>query len=209
MASQDWNPDQYERFRNERRQPYFDLLALVRRVPEMRVVDLGCGTGELTRELHRRLAARETVGIDGSDAMLERSRAFTESGLRFEPGDIATFAAERRWDLVFSNAALQWVPGHEALLTRLAAALADRGQLAFQVPANDDTPSHVVAGEVAREEPFRSALGGEVRHHALLEPVAYARLLDRLGFREQHVRLQVYGHHLRDREEVVEWVKGS
>jgi len=209
MAGQAWNPEQYARFRDERQQPYFDLLALVRPVADMRAVDLGCGTGELTRELHRRLAARETVGIDASEAMLERSRPFVERGLRFERGDIATFAADRCWDLVFSNAALQWVPRHEALLARLAGALTDRGQLAFQVPANDDAPSHVVAREVALEEPFRSALGGDVRHLALLEPVAYARLLDRLGFREQHVRLQVYGHHLRDRDEVVEWVKGS
>jgi trans-aconitate 2-methyltransferase len=209
MAGQAWNPDQYERFRSERQQPYFDLLALVRPALGMRVVDLGCGTGELTRELHQRLAARETVGIDGSEAMLERSRAFAGDGLCFERGDIATFAADHRWDLVFSNAALQWVPGHEALLTRLAGALTDRGQLAFQVPANDDAPSHLVAAEVAGEEPFRCALGGDVRQLTLLEPVEYARLLDRLGFREQHVRLQVYGHHLRDRDEVIEWVKGS
>ena len=62
--SADWNPAQYERFRDERARPFFDLLDLVQPRPEMRVVDLGCGTGELTRELHRRLSARETIGID-------------------------------------------------------------------------------------------------------------------------------------------------
>src|SRR5262245_47830693 len=79
--SPDWNPCQYERFRNERSQPFFDLLDLVQPRPEMRVVDLGCGTGELTRELHRRLAARETVGIDNSPAMLARTAAFAGDGL--------------------------------------------------------------------------------------------------------------------------------
>ena len=92
--SVDWNPAQYERFRDERARPFFDLLDLVQPRPEMRVVDLGCGTGELTRELHRRLAARETIGIDNSPAMLAKSAAFAGDGLRFEQGDIGAFASE-------------------------------------------------------------------------------------------------------------------
>src|SRR5829696_10500333 len=116
--SADWNPAQYEQFRDERSQPFFDLLDLVQPRPEMRVVDLGCGTGELTWELHRRLAARETLGIDNSPAMLARSMAFAGDGLRFEPGDIGAFKSEGGYDLVFSNAALHWIPDHEALLPR-------------------------------------------------------------------------------------------
>ena len=80
--SSDWNPEQYGRFRDERARPFFDLLDLVQPRPGMRVVDLGCGTGELTRELHRRLAARETIGIDNSPAMLAKSAAFAGDGLR-------------------------------------------------------------------------------------------------------------------------------
>ena len=121
--SADWNPAQYERFRDERSRPFFDLLDLVQPRPEMRVVDLGCGTGELTRELHRRLSARETIGIDNSPAMLAKSAAFAGDGLRFEQKDIGTFASEADFDLVFSNAALQWVPDHEPLFRRLTAAL--------------------------------------------------------------------------------------
>src|ERR671917_284386 len=112
----DWNPEQYGRFHGERAQPFFDLLALVDPRPGMRVVDLGCGTGELTRELHRQLAARETIGIDNSPAMLAKSAPFAGDRLRFEPGDIGAFESEGDYDLVFSNAALQWVPDHEPLL---------------------------------------------------------------------------------------------
>jgi trans-aconitate 2-methyltransferase len=81
--SADWNPAQYERFRDERSAPFYDLLDLVEPRPGMRVVDLGCGTGALTREMHRRLTARETVGIDTSPAMLARSAAIAGEGLRF------------------------------------------------------------------------------------------------------------------------------
>jgi trans-aconitate 2-methyltransferase len=208
MPPDAWNPAQYGRFHAERTQPFLDLLALVHPRPGMRVVDLGCGTGELTRRLHLHVEARETVGIDRSAAMLEKAAAFRSEGLRFEAGDIATFHGRGEWDLVFSNAALHWVPDHEALFARLAEALAPEGQLAVQMPANFDQPSHVVAKEVAAEPPFAAALAG-ARAEPVLAPEAYAKLLWRLGFRAQHVRLQVYPHLLGSRDDVVEWVKGT
>ena len=203
-----WNPEQYARFAAERAQPFHDLLDLVRPVPGGRAVDLGCGSGELTAELHRRLQAGHTLGLDSSPAMLQRASALAGDGLRFELGDIAEFGGGG-WDVVFSNAALQWLPDHEALFGRLAGALAGGGQLAVQMPANFDHPSHVVADELAGEEPFRSELGGWRGMVPIRPPEWYALLLDRLGLAEQHVRLQVYLHHLADREQVVEWVRGT
>jgi trans-aconitate 2-methyltransferase len=205
-----WDPRQYERFREERREPFLDLLGLVRPRPGMRVVDLGCGTGELTRLLHERLGARETLGIDRSPAMLAKSEGFAAPGLRFAAGDLEALPAVAAWDLVFSNAAFHWVPDHPALLARLTAALLPGGQLAFQVPANFDHASHRLVGEVAAEEPFRTALGGwSHRADAVLRPEEYALLLDRLGYAAPHVRLQVYVHRLAGPEDVVEWLRGT
>jgi len=208
----DWSPAQYERFIDERSRPFFDLMALVQRnaQPGMRVVDLGCGTGELTRELHRALGAKSTLGVDASAAMLAKSEPFAGDGLSFVRAPIESFTTpDGELDLVFSNAALQWVDDHEALYARLASWLAPRGQLAVQIPANDDHPSHVVASDVARESPFREALGGYVRVFPNIPIARYAELLDRLGFVDQHVRMQVYAHHLPSRDDVVEWVKGT
>lgn len=204
-----WNPDQYARFRQERAQPFFDLMGLVRPEPAMRVVDLGCGPGELTKELHVHLNARETVGIDNSQAMLEKAAALAGDGLRFEFGDIAAFTADGGYDLVFSNAALQWVPDHPALLARLTAAVDEGGQFAVQVPDNHGHPSHTTAAAVAREAPFAEALGGHTRQFPVLLPEDYAALLHDLGFRQQTVRMQVYGHLLPGRDDVVEWVRGT
>lgn len=205
----DWSPAQYERFKDERSRPFFDLLALVQPREGMRVVDLGCGTGELTRAMHDRLGRAETLGVDSSEAMLAKAAAFGGGGLRFERGDIGTFPADARYDLVFSNAALQWVDDHPRLLPRLAAILAPGGQLAVQIPANDDHPSHQIAREVAREAPFREALGGHERVLPNLTLDAYATLLHRLGFAEQTVRMNVYAHLLGSRDDVIEWVKGT
>ena len=203
-----WDPERYGRFAGERAEPFFDLLSLVRAVPGGRVADLGCGGGELTVQLHRRLEAAETLGLDSSPAMLERAAGLAAGGLRFELGDIAGFGTGG-WDVIFSNAALHWLPDHEALLGRLAAGLNPGGQLAVQMPANHDHPSHLVAAEVAGTEPFRAALGGYRRGSPVQAPEWYAELLDRIGFAEQHVRLQVYLHRLAAREEVVEWTRGT
>jgi trans-aconitate 2-methyltransferase len=204
-----WNPTQYERFRTEREQPFYDLAALITRRPAGRVVDLGCGTGLLTAALHRELGASSTLGVDSSNAMLERARSLDVPGLTFEHGDIGAWEPDAPFDVVFSNAALQWLPDHPRLFQRLTAMLVPGGELAVQVPANFDHVSHTLAADIAREEPFASAMHGYTRTFSVLPPEAYATLLHELGYEAQSVRLQVYGHVLESPDAVVEWVKGT
>jgi len=208
-AADSWSPDQYSRFQSERSRPFFDLAQMVDRRPGMTAVDLGCGTGELTAELHRSLGGGETLGVDNSASMLDRAERVVEPGLRFELADIASAIESGTYDLIFSNAALHWLPDHPRLLERLTARLRPGGQLAVQVPANHNEATHTVAAFVAAQEPFRTALDGYVAPTHVLEPVAYARLLHSLGYVEQRVELRVYGHVLDGREGVVEWVKGT
>src|SRR6059058_767180 len=111
----------------------------------MRVCDLGCGTGALTAKLHHDLQARETIGVDSSAAMLTKAPRL--EGVRFVEAD--------PFDLLFSNAALHWIPDHGALLERLTRALAPGGQLAFQIPTNDGHPSHETAFEIAADHRFK------------------------------------------------------
>lgn len=198
-----WSPEQYERFKAERRQPFVDLVSLIEKRPRMRVVDLGCGTGELTRELHETLAAEETLGIDDSETMLLKAGHFGGEMLHFAKDNIEAFVTDKPYDLVFSNAALHWVPDHEQLFVRLTNFLATDGQIAIQMPANDDHPSHAVAAQAARD------FGIEPRADYVLPIQRYAELLHRLGYKNQHVRLQVYGHLLPSTDDVVEWVRGA
>lgn len=209
MTADAWDPAQYGKFLRERSAPFFDLLDLVEPRPAMRVLDLGCGTGELTRQLHERLGARDTLGVDRSAKMLAKSAAFAAPGLRFEEASVEGFVPDAPFDLVFSNAALHFVEGHERLWPRLASFLAPGGQVAVHLPANQGHATHVTAREVAAEEPFASALGDFRLPTHVLPVEEYATLFHRLGFARQSVKLVVYGHLLPSRESVLEWVKGS
>ncbi len=210
MAQSDsWSPQQYERFGEERRRPFLDLMQMIERRRDMTVVDLGCGTGELTALLHRHLDAAETLGIDSSPSMLARAHGVAAAGLRFQRADIGEALHSASYDLIFSNAALHWLADHRRLIERLCDYLRPGGQLAVQVPANHEEATHRVAALVAAREPFRAALAGYVAPVHVLAPVEYAHLLHRLGFAEQRVELRVYGHVLDSRDDVVEWVKGT
>jgi len=108
-----WDPKQYHKFQAERAAPFFDLLALVEVRPHLKVVDLGCGTGELTHQLAAALPDSDVTGIDSSPSMLQKAESFAGPQLRFEQGDQSLLNGE--WDLIFSNAALHWSEDHAAL----------------------------------------------------------------------------------------------
>ncbi|HXZ99422.1 MAG TPA: methyltransferase domain-containing protein [Candidatus Binatia bacterium] len=202
-----WDPAQYNRFAAERQQPFWDLRSLLEPVAAPLVADLGCGDGRLTAALHRDLAARRTDGIDLSETMLAAASARAEPNLRFSHGDIGAWSGSG-YDVVFSNAALQWAPDHRAVLERWRGSLADGGQLAVQMPANADHPSHTVLVELAADWIGPAAPPDPVATN-VLRPEEYSGLLDQLGFDRQVVRLQVYPHRLASAQEVVEWMRGT
>src|SRR5262249_7570821 len=111
--------------------------------------------------------------------------------------------------LIFSNAAFHWVDDHPGLIARLTAALGPSGQLAFQVPAMHEAPSHTLADDIAGTSPFREALAGWCRSQPVLRPERYAHLLYPAGFAAQRVAMVVYPHVLASREDVIEWMKGT
>jgi trans-aconitate 2-methyltransferase len=202
-----WDPEQYRKFKQERFLPFEDLFALIKVREGLDVVDLGCGTGELTALLARLLPHSRVLGIDSSAEMLAKAREIERPGLEFRSGEIETVGGE--WDLLFSHAAIHWVVDHHALISRLLAMLRPGGQLAVQTPANHRHPAHTAIVDTAREEPFRTALNGWVRESPVLEIDAYAELLHRHGGREITVMEKVYPHHMPDADAVAEWTSGT
>jgi trans-aconitate 2-methyltransferase len=212
-ATTDWDPDQYAKFEALRSRPFWDLAALIdASAPVGSLVDLGCGSGELTAGLAERLAAGITTGIDSSPAMLERAAASGSDSVTFELGDIGAWTGTGI-DVIIANASLQWVPDHAAVLARWVGSLRPGGQIAVQVPANADHPSHTCSSAVAHREPFLSAFDGApppdpVAANVLL-PEQYSELLHDLGVIDPHVRLQVYPQLMPSSAHVVEWTSGT
>ncbi|HYY57970.1 MAG TPA: methyltransferase domain-containing protein, partial [Pyrinomonadaceae bacterium] len=203
-----WNPDRYRQFQRERFQPFDDLLRLVKRSEGMSVVDLGCGTGELTARLADELPASDVTGIDSSAEMLARAgEQHARRGLRFEKGSIETLEGE--WDLVFSHAALHWVEDHRSLIPRLFRMVRPGGQLAVQVPSNHGHASHTLITEIAGEEPFRRALGGWTQPSFVLSIEAYAELLYEQGAEQIVVFEKVYPHVLESSDAIADWTRGT
>lgn len=184
MSQDGWSPADYARFRDARRRPFFDLLSLVEREAlwAPRVLDAGCGTGELTYEAHRLLGASDTVGVDSSPAMLASAPGEARGGVRLVCASIPDGLPEGPFDVVLSNSALNWVEDHPRVLAALAARLAPGGQLAIQMPFNPDTPFTCACQVVAESAAFRDELSGYVYRSPVRPAELYARVLDGLGF---------------------------
>jgi len=202
-----WKPDLYHKFQSERSAPFYDLLALVDVRPNLKVVDLGCGTGELTRQLADRLPKSHVTGLDSSPQMLEKAASFSSPSLVFVQGDQSTLTGE--WDLIFSNAALQWSENHSELIPYLYGKLAPGGQIAVQVPSNHNHISHQIYRETASEEMFKFILNGFQRFSPVLKIDDYARIFFNSGAEDIVVFEKVYAHVLEDSDAVVEWISGT
>lgn len=207
MTSRDdsWDPARYERFRAERERPVQDLMTMIHATPGGRVVDLGCGTGRYLPALRDRTGAAVVIGVDSSARMLDEARAALDDDPAIEviEGDLRDL--DGTWDLIFSNAAIQWVDDHPGLLDHLAGCLTAGGRLAVQLPANFDHPSHRIADEVGRDfglEPLD-------RHIGALSPARYAELLWAAGLRDVDAQLRVYGNEMERTEDVIAWVSGT
>lgn len=204
-----WDPAQYDRFRAERSQPFVDLVALVRPRPVMRVLDLGCGTGELTATLLERWPDAIVEGIDASPAMLAEALPRAGERLSFRQARVEEITDFAPYDLILSNAVFQWVPENEALVRRILSGMRPGAQIAVQLPRNEGHPSHQLAETVARESPFREQLDGYVRRSEALPLERYAELLYAGGCPESVCIEKIYGHLLPHTADVVEWVKGT
>lgn len=205
-----WDARQYLKFTGERSRPFFDLLSRVAADDPGYVVDLGCGPGNLTAALARRWPSARVEGVDSSPEMIEAAldAGYDEPGLSFERQDAVRWRPGQPPDVIVSNAALQWIPGHTGLVVRWADELAPGGWLAFQVPGNFDQPSHAILREIAQSPQWRHVLAGVQLNRQSADPVAYAELLLRPGYTVDAWET-TYVQILHGEDPVVQWYKGS
>ncbi|MBA2444249.1 MAG: trans-aconitate 2-methyltransferase [Nocardioidaceae bacterium] len=202
-----WDPAHYLRFSDERSRPFYDLLARVEAEDPDHVVDLGCGPGQLTRSLATKWPGAAISGIDSSVAMVEAAPADDSAEVRFEVGDIRHWQPADPVDVLISNAALQWVPGHRELLPQLIASVAPGGWFAFQVPGNFDEPSHRLLRDLASDPRFAAATAG-VEWPSAHDAATYLGDLSALGCRVDAWET-TYLHVLTGPDPVFTWISGT
>jgi trans-aconitate 2-methyltransferase len=210
LSTHMWDADQYTKFSRERSRPFDDLMAQVTAERPEFIVDLGCGTGSLTRTLAERWPAARVLGIDSSAEMLEKARPQAISGrLEFTQAGIGQWKPDRPVDLIVSNAALHWIPDHAALLRRLAGMLSPQGTLAAQMPDRFRTPSQEAIEAASADPRWSSRLAGIGLHRDSARPLVwYVALLRELGF-QVNAWQTTYVHILSGENPVLDWLKGT
>ncbi|MBW4095720.1 MAG: trans-aconitate 2-methyltransferase [Acidobacteria bacterium] len=191
--------------------PFFDLTARIDIAAPRRVVDLGCGPGNLTATLARRWPEAEVVGVDSSAEMIQAARSMVDapSNLSFALGSIDSWQPESGTDVVVSNAALQWVPGHQQLIENWLEELESGAWLAIQVPGNFRSPSHALMRELAESPLWAAKLAGVLRHDDTVgEPADYLNLLLDGGAKADAWET-TYQQVLTGEQPVLNWVRGT
>jgi trans-aconitate 2-methyltransferase len=202
-----WDPSQYMRFGNERLKPAIDLLAHVPISAPQTVVDLGCGVGNVSTLLKQRWPDADVLGIDGSESMLATARANAPT-CRFMHADIGAWAPAQAFDLIYSNATLQWLGDHETLFARLLSLLRPNGCLAVQMPAMHDTPFRLEQVRLAQSPEFAQAFARVPERHSILAAGAYYDLLRPL-VKALDIWETTYMHALTGEDAVVQWASGT
>ena len=203
-----WNPDKYNAFKAERYKPYSDLVSHIQDKPNLIVLDLGCGTGELTKMLADSLTHPTVLGIDSSAEMLAKTPV--QANLTFKQTTIEEQVADTaKWDLIFTNAALQWVDDHNTLLPAIISKLNPQGQLAIQMPSQTENVLNMLLLELVRKEPFASSLNLWYRAPPVLSLDEYTSLLFQNGASNMIIYQKVYPLIAQSPDELFEFIAGT
>jgi trans-aconitate 2-methyltransferase len=209
-VSTSWDPGQYLKFRDERTRPSIDLASRVLLASPTAILDVGCGPGNSTEVLHARWPTARITGLDNSPEMIAKARASHDWGewVCADAASLAGGSGQAAWDLVFSNAVLQWIPDHERLVPSLFGLVAPRGALAIQVPANSGSPLHRSLLRTAGDSRWNRFTSGCASRLVYREPSFYYHQLCGLAERLD-VWETTYHHEMTDHRALVEWYKGT
>ncbi len=202
-----WNADLYMQFGNERTQPAIDLVARININQPKRIIDLGCGPGNSTEILRRRWPQANIAGLDSSPEMIGAARQqYPDADWRV--GDAATWQAAVPCDIVFSNAALQWMPSHGPLVRHLLDQVAPGGVLAFQIPTHINSPLHRFILEIADDPEWTERMSAARDALTIERPSFY---YDALA--DKASRLDIweteYCHVMQDHQAIIKWISST
>ncbi|HOY11997.1 MAG TPA: methyltransferase domain-containing protein [Saprospiraceae bacterium] len=204
-----WDPNKYNEFKKERYKPFFDLISHLQDAANLAVIDLGCGTGELTQILSEKLTSATVLGIDNSASMLAEAPVGI-SNLSFQEKTIERQLSEStKWDVIVANASLQWIDNHEILIPQIIKLLNPHGQLAIQMPSQTENILNKLLLELIQEEPFNTALNAWKRTSPVLSLDEYATILFNNGGKEMNVYQKIYPIIAQSHQQLYDFISGS
>ena len=204
-----WDPDIYLRYEVYRARPALDLMEQIQLDVDGPIVDLGCGPGNVTKQLKDKWPDRDVTGVDKSEAMLVKARdTFGDDVITWQQGDIATWTPDHQFALAFSNAAFHWVPDHQRVLPQILAAVKSGGWLAFQIPVTEETAYQQCIRQTVQSNQWRGKLA-EIWMYK--NPMPPEPLYDLLAPACASVDIWVtdYHHVLEGENPVVDWIMGT
>ena len=204
----DWSANQYLKYRNERTQPAIDLVNRICMESPKKIIDIGCGPGNSTEVLARRFKGAYIAGVDNSETMIAKAKEnypHLDFSLCDVGGDLT--GLDKDFDIVFSNACIQWVPDHRLLLKNLLGLLGKAGVLAIQIPFNFDEPIQQIIDEIRVSEEWTDYFPWNRPYHTL-NPSEYYDIFSEIatGFEVWKV---TYYHVLKSHEDILEWYQGT
>lgn len=205
-----WDPEVYNQFKDIRYQPFFDLMNLISQENLKKAIDIGCGTGEQTKILSEKFSNTEFLGIDSSAEMLSESNLYQNNRLNFKQKAVEElYDSEEKWDLIFSNAALQWSDDHKELFSKLLSLLSENGQFAVQMPVQSENILNQILFQLASEEPFKTQLQDWNRVSPVLSLDEYAKMMFDAGLKDLNISIKVYPIIADDAEKLFQFISGS
>lgn len=205
-----WNPEVYNQFKDVRYLPFFDLMKFISPEGLKKAIDIGCGTGEQTHILSEKFPDTEFLGIDSSVEMLAKSQAFKNEHLRFEQKTVEElYDSNETWDLIFSNAALQWSDDHEKLFPKLLSLLSENGQFAVQMPLQAENVLNQILFQLASEKPYATVLQNWNRVSPVLSIDEYSRMMFEYGLKDLNTSIRMYPIIAEDAEKLFQFISGS
>lgn len=205
-----WNPELYNQYKDIRNEPFYDLRDLIDPREYVKGIDLGCGTGEQTAVLKEWLPKSKLLGIDSSKEMLAKTSVYQSPGLSFKLQDIQdVLMAGDRYDLVFSNAALQWIDDHQVVIPQILNLLTPGGQFAVQMPVQNENLLNQILISMATQPPYAFIFEGFKQESPVLSIDQYAQLLFDGGLKDLHISIKMYPIIANSSSDLYNFIAGS
>lgn len=204
----DWDSTKYLKFKNERTQPAIDLVNRINIEKPQKILDIGCGPGNSSEVLARRYKNADILGIDSSPAMIEAARV-KYPDIRFMQCDANKDLQllDRNFDIVFSNACIQWIPDHYTLLKNMMGLLRPGGVMAIQTPMNYNEPIHQIIKEVSTNKKWSSEFENPRIFYNLTQSEYYDLLSDIAS--DFSMWQTTYFHKMKSYGDIMEWYRAT